>query len=187
MTNREFTTDWFSFRIPHWEAVILPNLPEDRPLRWLEIGSYEGRSACWTADFLASRPGSELHCVDVWFNPEVEARFDANTEHTPLLHKHKRDSFLWLAEAVARGDRFDVAYIDGDHQAKSALGDAVLAWRLLPVGGLMIFDDYPWKHPEGTPDWKLPPKFGIDAFLEVWGKDLKILRKNWQVYIQKTR
>jgi energy-converting hydrogenase Eha subunit A len=30
---KEFTTDWFTSRIPHWEAVVLPNLPKDRPIR----------------------------------------------------------------------------------------------------------------------------------------------------------
>jgi hypothetical protein len=35
--------------------------------------------------------------VDVWFHKEKEDRFDTNTEDIPFLHKHKRDSFLWLA------------------------------------------------------------------------------------------
>lgn len=183
---KDFTTDWFSFRIPHWQELVLPALLKCGGPRYLEIGSYEGRSACWVAEQLAEKPGAEVHCVDIWGDPEVEARFDANTAEPPtVLLKHKQDSMRWLAEAIARRDMFDVIYVDGDHQAKSALLDGAMAWPLLRPGGIMVFDDYPWKHPDGTPSWKIPPKPGIDAFLDLWGSELRLLRKNWQVYVQK--
>jgi len=182
---KDFTTDWFSFRIPHWLDLVLPQLHKTESPRYLEIGSYEGRSACWVAGQLASSPEAEVHCVDIWGNPEVEARFDSNTADEPLIRKHKQDSLYWLAKALTEKQQFDVIYIDGDHQGKSALLDAAMAWPLLRPGGIMVFDDYPWRHPEGTPVWKIPPKPGIDAFLDLWGSELRILRKNWQVYVQK--
>ena len=37
----EFTADWFSGNVPVWSALI----EQVRPVRILEIGSYEGRSA----------------------------------------------------------------------------------------------------------------------------------------------
>lgn len=33
-----------------------------------------------------------------------------------------------------------VVYIDGSHWAKDVLTDAVMAWRLLKEGGVMILD-----------------------------------------------
>lgn len=185
---KEFTRDWVTSKIPFWERYVLPLLPPDEPVRWLEIGSYEGRSACWAAEVLASRPGSELHCVDIWIAKSHEGRFDRNTADIPFLFKHKRDSASWLTEAGARGEKFDVIYVDGDHEAKAVMADAVLAWRVLKPGGVLVFDDYPWQRYDDRPDWDgIPPKPAIDAFLEFWGKDLKILAKNWQVYLQKTQ
>jgi predicted O-methyltransferase YrrM len=182
---KDFTTDWFSFRTQHWQELVLPALRKSEAPRYLEIGSYEGRSVCWVAENLREVPKAELHCVDIWGNPKVEARFDANIADEPTIFKHKKPSMHWLAEALGRGERFDVIYVDGDHQAKSALLDAAMAWPLLRKGGVMVFDDYPWRHPEGAPSWKIPPKPGIDAFLHLWGNELKILRTNWQVYVQK--
>jgi predicted O-methyltransferase YrrM len=183
---KEFTTDWFSFRIPHWQELVLPVLLKCGAPRYLEIGSYEGRSACWVAEQMAEKPGAEVHCVDIWGNPTIEARFDTNTADLPaVLVKHKKPSMEWLAEAITRKDFFDAIYVDGDHQAKSALLDSAMAWPLLRPGGVMIIDDYLWKHPETAPKWKLPPKPGVDAFLHLWGREINVLRTNWQVYIQK--
>jgi hypothetical protein len=36
----------------------------------------------------------------------------------------------------------DILYIDGQHEAPYALMDFVLAWPLMNVGGLIVFDDY---------------------------------------------
>lgn len=37
---------------------------------------------------------------------------------------------------------FDCIYLDGDHTGPGTILDAVLCWRKLAVGGLMIFDDF---------------------------------------------
>ncbi len=52
------------------------------------------------------------------------------------------------------GQVFDVVYVDASHMAGDVLSDAVLAWKLLAPGGIMIFDDYAWsslRYP-GAPD-----------------------------------
>jgi len=182
---KSFSTDWFSFHIPHWQELVLPELLKNEAPRYLEIGTYEGRSACWVAEKLRDSENAEIHCVDIWANPKIEAAFDANVEDEPRIFKHKESSMNWLAKAICNGDRFDVIYIDGDHQGKAALLDAAMAWPLLRKNGILVFDDYPWRHPETAPVWELPPKPGIDAFLHLWGHELTILRSNWQIYVQK--
>jgi hypothetical protein len=57
-----------------------------------------------------------------------------------------------------------------------------LSFRLLKVGGIMIFDDYGWGNHRGT---LLHPKPGIDAFLDVYADQLVVLRKEYQVAIKK--
>ena len=36
--------------------------------------------------------------------------------------------------------RMQVVYIDGSHDASDVLTDAVMAWKLLAQGGIMILD-----------------------------------------------
>lgn len=86
---------------------------------------------------------------------------------------------------------FDVIYIDGEHFARNALEDAVLAWPLLKVGGYMIWDDYAWEQ-HGGKDCLNPstayrcPRPGVDAFLELYKLCLTVVRKGYQVYIKRT-
>lgn len=177
-----FTTDWFTPRVKHWVQHVLPAV-KGRPVHWLEIGSYEGRSAVWTLEHAISAD-SMLTCVDIWLNAEVEARFDANLAEAVAearVVKIKADA----VEALKRlTGPFDVVYVDADHQAKAALLEGLLAFRMLKPGGILIFDDYPWQHPKGTVG-KLPPKPGIDAFLTVMQHEVEVLHKEWQVIVRK--
>jgi len=53
----------------------------------------------------------------------------------------------------------------------------VLAWRLLPVGGVIVWDDYLWHSPT-KPD-TLPPKPAIDAFVSMY--PVEVVHREWQV------
>jgi predicted O-methyltransferase YrrM len=79
-------------------------------------------------------------------------------------------------------EKYDFIYIDGSHQASDVLEDAVLAFPLLKEGGIMIFDDYTWG--AGMGYYEIP-KPGIDAFISIYGDQLKVLEKNSQVVIAK--
>jgi hypothetical protein len=63
------------------------------------------------------------------------------------------------------------------------LQDAVDAFALLRVGGIMAFDDYEW-------GWNLhrvnTPRLAIDAFLRTFAPFIKVVGKGWQVWVQKT-
>jgi predicted O-methyltransferase YrrM len=201
-----FTTDWFQNTAkPVWDQLI----PQIRPTRILEIGSFEGASACYLIDALAGDHPIELHCIDSWGGgiehvemgvnmSAVEARFDANiasamkgSTHAVNFHKHKAYSDVALAKLLADPARrlaFDFVYIDGSHQAPDVLSDAVLAFRLLRVGGVMAFDDYLWS--ENLPYGKDPirsPKIAIDAFTNIYCRKLNVLSAPlYQLYVQKT-
>lgn len=66
----QFTSDWFSQHIPVWTDV-LRDLRGKPHLHFLEIGSYEGRSACWLLENILTHPGSRLTCIDI-FNQDEE-------------------------------------------------------------------------------------------------------------------
>ena len=118
--------------------------------------------------------------MDIWRDPRVSDRFDENVGGRAT--KVMSLSTTYMAQALGRGERFHVVYVDGDHRPEAVLNDAVLAYLLLQPGGVLMFDDYPWKHPDGRPG----PKAGIDAFMELHSHNLKVLHHGWQVILQKT-
>jgi len=197
----EFTTNWFEMSKPRWEAL----LPRKNPSKILEIGSYEGASACFVIEKLGSRKPIEIHCIDTWEGSietterdmaAVERRFDRNTSivieaaaHEVKLTKHKGRSDQILARLLAEGyaGYFDMVYVDGSHQAPDVLCDAVLGFRLCKTGGVMIFDDYLWTdRTAGDPDILRTPKPAIDAFTNLYSKKLKFFSAMlYQVYLEK--
>lgn len=203
MSGLNFTTTWFDDTARDvWDHLI----PPFDPTRMLEIGSYEGAAACYLIAKLAKHKRIELHCVDSWGGgvehrdvdmAGVEARFQANlataasaAPHGVDLHVHKGSSDVVLAALLTQGKAlyFDFIYVDGSYQAPDVLCDAVLAFRLLRVGGIMVFDDYLWGEelPTGR-DLLRCPKPAIDAFTNLYARKLRVLPAPlYQLFVQKT-
>lgn len=199
-----FTNNWFGNCAQGvWEQLI----PQIKPARILEVGSYEGASACWLIRNLGSEQVLEIHCVDTWEGgiehqlagigmADVEARFDHNiatvnaaAAHPAQVTKLKDRSDHALAKLLADGmaGHFDFVYIDGSHQAPDVLCDAVLGFRLLKVGGVLAFDDYIWReHVPAQSDLLRCPKPAIDAFVNLYFRKLDIFRAPlYQLYLRK--
>jgi predicted O-methyltransferase YrrM len=192
----EFTKDWFSSYIPVWDRII----SQEKPSKILEIGSFEGRSACYLIEKCATLAEGEIliTCVDTWEGSiehrpgaaaaavmsDVERRFDHNTRlalakamKPVALRKVKQNSRDALAGLIASGaaESFDLIYIDGSHEAPDVLADAAMAFPLLRVGGTMIFDDYLWSMQRpGAQDVLLMPKPAIDAFMNIYQRKMLI-------------
>jgi predicted O-methyltransferase YrrM len=173
-----YTQDWFSQRVADWQRHVLPTLPSNP--RWLEIGSYEGRSACWMLDNV---PGVQVTCVDPFFG-DYEKRFDENTRGR--AEKVKSHSLAFLSKSVAERRAWHGCYIDGDHEGKSVLEDFVLAWHCVTVGGVIVLDDYPWQCPPHRAG-QLPPGPAIDSCLSIYASRVELLHKAWQVIVRKVR
>ena len=180
-----FTVDWFTGYIPAWKTTFeKTKIPENI----LEIGSFEGRSTCW----LLENTKAHITCVDTW---------EGSDEHTP---EHKDGLFERFREniepykdrvTVRRGfsgevlrkfeckPTFDFIYIDGSHYSKDVLEDAILAWRLIQPGGVIIFDDFNWTI-EGTELRDIRnPRAGIETFCNFFKP--RILGVYNQLVIQK--
>jgi predicted O-methyltransferase YrrM len=203
----DFTNQWFEgLAKVTWESFI----PQINPSRLLEIGSYEGASACYLIQKLAVSKDIELHCVDTWQGglehktggdggvdmTAVEQRFHHNTKtaisevnHAVELVIHKESSDVALSKLIAEGKQnyFDFIYIDGSHQAPDVLCDALLSFRLLKIDGVIAFDDYLWeeKLPYGTDPIRCP-KLAIDAFTNIYCRKVRVISAPlYQLYIQK--
>jgi predicted O-methyltransferase YrrM len=196
-----FSQDWFSHHIPSFDRVLAPL----RPTRLIEIGCYEGLSTSYLIERCAGFGPLQIHCVDTWqgsadLPPErmegVEHRFDRNVATAigrasadVTLRKIRQRSEIALAALITeRTEPFDLIYIDGSHTAPDVLVDAILAFQLLRVGGVMIFDDYLWStEPALRADPLNTPKFAIDAFTTVFARKVRILPDfpNSQCYVEK--
>jgi predicted O-methyltransferase YrrM len=174
-----WTKDWFSQNIPVWQALLAPYQGQ-KNLRFLEIGSFQGRSATWLLQNILVDPTTQIHCIDPFHWPEATREiFAYNMQpfaERVVMHVGSSQDIL----PTLTPDHFDVIYVDGDHRANNAYLDAAMSWPLLKENGLMIFDDYEWTG-EDT------PKAGIDRFLQEKEGQHELLHKAYQVAIRKQK
>ena len=159
--------------------ILNAQLP--KPARYLEIGSFEGGSLAFVHSLLGGQmiatsidPFEDYDELRAHKMQSVEQRFHANMQANGIDVRTLRGSSIdRLPPLVSQGEAFDLIYIDGSHAALDVMTDAILCWRLLAKGGLMIFDDYR--------DFECRP--AIDAFVRL--VDAKIVDVASQVFLRK--
>jgi SAM-dependent methyltransferase len=184
-TQYRLATNWYSF-VPLGKY-------QSMPIRYLEIGAFYGANLISVAQSYGSHPDSQMYAIDPWIDyeeyPEYKGQqatiydtFIQNIEQSGHSDKivikrgYSNEQLLLLED-----DSFDMIYIDGNHEPEYVLEDAVLSFRKLKIGGIMIFDDYGWGGPDLT-------QRGIDAFLSGYHKRIqRIGMKESQVFIRKMK
>jgi predicted O-methyltransferase YrrM len=194
MSDYQYTKDWFSWSPGVWEQLI-PHLPARK--NFLEIGSFEGRSAVWIVQYMME-DGGELICVDTWeggaehVNGEMSGAEDRFKHNIDLIIGNfvdrdvqpiKSTSVDALGNLISYKKQFDFIYIDGSHLAKDVLTDACMSWPLLKKGGFMVFDDYLWK-PQGFTLLQRP-KFAVDTFVNMFEDEVTITHSGYQLIVRK--
>ena len=185
-----FTNDWFNYHKYIWDSLI----NDLNPSKVLEIGSFEGASACYLIDKISKKENSELICVDLWPWEEVEKRFDENINKCLMksfdkisFQKKKGHSHKIMAELLVNNKEnyFDLVYVDGSHTADDVIFDACFSSKLCRPGGIIIFDDYLWPVVKKLPLEK-KPKMAIDAFTNIFHDKITIIQKSlYQLYVVK--
>ena len=187
----KFTHDWGSQNFPIWKE-LLRKFAGRKDLLFLEIGCYEGLATLWLLQNILTHPTSAIIVMDT-FAGSMEFK-DQNLPVASMEKSFRRNVARYRKRVcVKKGvsqlllrtltEAVDFVYVDGSHQAADVLEDAVLTFRLLKPGGVLIFDDYLWQH---YPQPQLNPGLGIDAFLATFAGRYKLLHKNHQVAIEKT-
>jgi len=175
----------------NWYEFIDVNEFSQRPINYLEIGVFYGGNLLSVGATYASHEQSRMYCVDPWEDyddyteyknrqPEIYKNFINNVETSGFKEKIIVNRGYSNVEVPKfQDDFFDIVYIDGNHGPEYVLEDAVLSFRKLKSGGIMIFDDYGW----GGPDYT---QKGVDAFLNSYIKKIDVLgEKETQLFIRK--
>lgn len=188
--DNDFKRDWFTANVPFWMEIFDQCRLNGRPIKVLEVGSFEGLSACF---LLMKLPEARLTCVDTWEGSDEHVGMDliASTEAAFDRHvapwrervtKRKGFSLPYLA-SLRPDDKFDLVYVDGSHHADDVLVDAIRGFEQLKVGGVMILDDYLWQYyPRVTEN----PATAINAFLHVVEGRYRLVLAYYQLAIVKT-
>lgn len=124
--------------------------------RWLDVNPKE--------DLVPGHKKSETAQSKAASMVKAEDRFDDNIQIAKDTYlKKKKDHKLvkvWKGDSTSQlckiyqtlGERsFDIIYIDGSHEQNQVMIDALLSYKLLDYGGLIVFDDYQINQfPEGS-------------------------------------
>ncbi|MEG4325357.1 tetratricopeptide repeat protein [Microcoleus sp. herbarium5] len=174
----QFTQDWFTHNIPIWKRH-LQEFTGIADFQVVEIGSFQGMSACWLLDNILTHPTAKITCIDLFFQQHFKGNIvkTGAADRVIELEGYSQDLLVDLTS-----EYYDVAYVDGCHKPTSALQDAILSWRLVKVGGLMIFDDYEFTFPDSP---EQDTKIGIDVFLEMFASQLEVVHKGYQLIVKK--
>ncbi len=198
MAEYKFTTNWFQWSPDVWTRLV-PMLPARA--KFLEVGSFEGRSTVWTMEHMLE-DGGTIVCIDAWEDLEheayrdmsmgsVEERFDYNLALVgTCFAKRKAQKIKAYSQPALGGilgqpgelESYDFIYIDGSHDAPVVLTDACQAWSLLRRGGIMMFDDYLFGDPR---DVLHRPRIAIDAFVNIFAEQLVVVHQGYQYAVQK--
>jgi hypothetical protein len=181
-----FSHDWFTGKIEAWEPIM--EALESRNAQALEIGSFEGLSACY---LLWRLPDSHVTCVDTFAGsvenivgrdlPDegLESAFETNVASVDASRVRKLvgDSKHVLIDLNSEGARFDFVYVDGSHHALDVLVDAALSWSVLEVDGFRwsAFGD----------DRLLRPGAAIDCFLTLVDEKHELVFRGSQLALKK--
>ena len=176
LDHKNFSQKWF---LNNFEIFTF-FLPKDKSLKfdYLEVGCYEGLSSFYV---LSEYKSVNAFFLDIWDMPNpnsktlspnfdlIEKAFDQNLSGFDFK-KIKNDSVISMRKLLKENVHFDFIYIDGSHNGEDILSDAIEAFKILKVNGLMFFDDF-LQHDDNR---ILQSYVGIDKFLSLYSNYLKI-------------
>ena len=186
-----FTENWFTDRIPYW-TQFLSEFKGKPDLRYLEIGTFEGRSSLWLLENILTHPSSKLIVID-GFRENNYKTFISNINLSGEPDKFKVLSGLSTGKIRELPfNSIDIAYIDGSAKGIVMLSDLVNTWDLLKAGGIIICSRYSLDEnirkafalQPGDPG----PFEAIDTFVKMYNPYIKVLAfQENEVFIRKIR
>jgi len=163
----QFTNRWTYQHTALWKQHLTP-IFADRPISVLEVGIYEAQTAIWSLDNLFPHPSTRWTAIDPLDRPGLRDRCYHNIKASgygkqiKVIEGYSQDVLPTLAFGS-----YDLVYLDGCHAASCVWSDSSDAWRLLAVGGVLIFDD---THLAGVAKV-------VALFLKVYRKEIEVIHQ----------
>lgn len=174
-----FSQDNFTNKIPIWESC-LETLASRPGIKALEIGSFQGMSACWLIDRILTDSSATLTCIDTKFSEQ----FELNLAKTGASDKvNKLAGPLYKQLLSLESNDYDLINIQNRGKTPERVKQNIaVCWQLLKIGGIIIFKDY-----EGNDDRSLEesPQAGIKAFCDTVKEQFEILHQSHQLLVRK--
>jgi predicted O-methyltransferase YrrM len=162
----------------------------------LEVGTYTGKGLL---GFLKNIPECTATVIDMWESYDeysysinqktmtnkikeenIEQKFMNNIrEYSHKVKVLKGRSSERLLELLLLGEKFTFIYIDGSHKCLDVYFDAMIAWKLLEVGGVIGFDDYLFNRGQTLES----PYDAINHFLATVGSDAETVGTGYRVFV----
>lgn len=185
---------WCGFAAMYYQAIAA--IKDDRKHVFVEIGSWQGRSACLMASLIkASGKNVDFYCVDPWddggpdlwettyykeLKEPLRVLFDRHTAPYADIIKPIQSFSVEAADQFV--DRsIDFIMIDGDHTYEGVHADIEAYLPKMRPGSIMSGDDYYW--PGVT---KAANEFFDTRGIQVRGKahrDYKMSVAHWWVQL----
>jgi len=173
---------------------VLTLLPSKSKI--LEIGVYTGISI---TEILKRVSESVATVIDSWEDyyehdnsikvdtpflkaSEVEKMFYENTVSIKdRITVRKGKSSDKLLELLKLNETFNFIYVDASHRCLDVYLDAMIAWKLLKIGGIIAFDDYRFN----MGDILNSPYNAIEEFKKKYSEDFILIAEDYRVYLKK--
>tara|TARA_B100001540_G_scaffold81_1_gene77 strand:- start:1028 stop:1705 length:678 start_codon:yes stop_codon:yes gene_type:complete len=174
--KKKFSNKWFlnNFEIFNF---FLPK-DKNKKFDYLEVGCFEGLSSFYV---LSEYNYVNAFFLDIWDLPNpnsktlsndfdsIEKAFDENLSGFNFI-KIKDDSVVSMRKLFKQNKSFDFIYIDGSHNGEDILSDAIEAFKILKIDGLIFFDDFlQYDNSRNIQSYE-----GISKFLSLYSNYLKI-------------
>ena len=174
--KKKFSNKWFLNNLEIFNFF----LPKDKNKKfdYLEVGCFEGLSSFYV---LSEYNYVNAFFLDIWDLPNpnsktlsndfdsIEKAFDENLSGFNFI-KIKDDSVVSMRKLFKQNKSFDFIYIDGSHNGEDILSDAIEAFKILKIDGLIFFDDFlQYDNSRNIQSYE-----GISKFLSLYSNYLKI-------------
>lgn len=199
----DFSSEVAKAHGPSW-LNLLGHLAGQRNIIGIELGTWRGESAEWMLDNIFTAQDARYLCVDTFkgsaehalagidcsgLKKVAEDRLKRFRPRVTVIESTTNEFLRNVGDYYFVGEEWrelvaDLVYVDAAHDAMNVLRDAVLAFDLLKIGGILLFDDYLWTV---MPDEVDRPKLAIDGFLAAYARSLEIVSfGGWQVAVRRT-
>lgn len=184
--------DSFSLNVFTWSHFFKKYKLENKSIKYLEIGCFEGRSSVF---LLENIKNATCTFVDPFEEYEEMTKSTGQNKYSQIYKNfiNNIDNFSVRCEVfkcssdqyfneIELNKKFDLIYIDGSHFFEDVYKDAINSFNHLYTGGFIIFDDFFWSW---YTNFRENPFFGVCKFLEKEKNNLQILFVGDQLIIKK--